>query len=102
MITVQESAPPAAPWHLDQRSWLLVLLSGQCLQGALGDAAAELKRMEHDGLVTSAFDGRRRDYALTDEGWDAASDARRCVIESHRFLGVLQERYAMLHSRVRP
>ncbi len=101
MITVQESAPPAGPWHLDHRSWLLVLLSGHCLQGALGAATAELERMERDGLVTSAFDGRRRDYSLTDAGWDAAGDARRRVIESHRFLGVLQDRYAMVRNRIR-
>lgn len=98
MITVRGSAPQAEPWHLDHRSWLLVLLSGQCLREEALDQGvdAELARMESDGLLTSACEGRQREFCLTDEGWAAAAEARGRVTEARRFLGTLEDRYAVL------
>jgi DNA-binding PadR family transcriptional regulator len=83
---------------------LLVLVSGDCSSGdPLGQdaVAAELASMERDGLLTAGFDGGKRDYSLTDEGWEAAAHARRSVIEAQRLLGVLQDRYAALCPPVR-
>ncbi len=115
MIGLRGPATEAGPFHVDERSRLLVLLSS----GGPGDdpgpdrdalaseslsheQSDELESMTTDGLVTSTIGGYPRAYVLTDEGWDAANDALRRLIGVRRFLGVLEDRYAVVRGRGRP